>query len=55
MQKRDMQYTIIGGTLIDAVRNKEFIPWDDADESMLIKEYKNFCIIVGEELDKSRF
>lgn len=55
-KKRNINYTIIGGTLLGAVRHGGFIPWDDdADVAMLRTEYEKFCLVCEEELDKSRF
>lgn len=55
-KKRDIKYTIIGGTLLGAVRHGGFIPWDDdADVAMLRDEFEKFCDVVAEELDSERF
>ena len=52
----NIKYTIIGGTLLGAVRHGGFIPWDDdADVAMLRPEYEKFCNIINESLDHSRF
>lgn len=55
-KKYDIQYTIIGGTLLGAVRHGGFIPWDDdADVAMLRPEYEKFCNACQKELDQKRF
>lgn len=44
-------YILEGGTLLGAVRNGGPIPWDDdADVSMLRKDYERFCAIAPREL-----
>ena len=55
-EKNNISYTIIGGTLIGAMRNKGFIPWDDdVDIAMLRSEYEKFRRAVKKDLDTSRF
>lgn len=55
-KENNVKYTIIGGTLLGAVRHGGFIPWDDdADVAMLRPEYEKFCSVIDEELDHSRF
>lgn len=55
-RKNGIQYTIIGGTLIGALRNEGFIPWDDdIDVAMLRSEYEKFRTVCKKDLDQTRF
>lgn len=55
-KKCNIQYNIIAGTMLGAVRHGGFIPWDDdADVAMLRNEYERFKEACKTELDKTRF
>lgn len=55
-RKCEIQYNIIAGTLLGAVRNGGYIPWDDdADVALLRPEYEKFRKACKTELDKTRF
>lgn len=55
-RKCGIKYNIIAGTLLGAVRNGGYIPWDDdADVAFLRPEYEIFRIAVKSELDTTRF
>ena len=42
-RKCDIQYNIVAGTLLGAVRHGGYIPWDDdADVALLRPEYEKF-------------
>lgn len=55
-RKCGIHYSLGCGTLLGAVREGGFIPWDDdADVIMLRDEYERFCKVCGSELDTERF
>lgn len=55
-RKENIKYSIESGTLLGAVRDGRFIPWDDdVDVSMTRTEYNKFFAACDKYLDKSRF
>ena len=55
-RKHDIKYTMIGGTLLGAVRHGGFIPWDDdVDLGMPRREYERFRAVCQTELDQDKF
>jgi len=54
--KHNLQYFLIGGSLIGAVRHQGFIPWDDdLDVAMPRSDYEKFLNIVDKELGEEYF
>jgi len=55
-KKHDIKYSIDGGTLIGAVRNKGFLPWDDdLDIAVDRSEYEKLREACKTDLDTTRF
>ncbi len=55
-RKNEIKYSIDGGTLLGAIRNGGFIPWDDdADVIMNRSDYTKFKNVIEKELDHNRF
>ena len=55
-KKHNIDYWLEGGTLIGAVRNGGFIPWDDdIDLSIMRKDYEKLIKILPEEISKYEY
>ena len=55
-KKCNIQYNMVGGTMLGAIRHQGYIPWDDdADIGFLRAEYEKFREACKTELDTNKF
>lgn len=54
--KKHIQYYIIAGTLLGAIRHGGYIPWDDdIDIAMMRNDYETFKSVFSQEIDNQKY
>ena len=55
-RRNNIEYYLLGGSAIGAIRHNGFIPWDDdLDIIMTNENYEKFLSVCREELDKEKY
>lgn len=55
-RKYNIKYSMEGGTLLGAVKYRDFVPWDDDIDVIMVRtEYEKFLQVAPDELNESYF